>query len=32
MWSQGCGKMALIVRKVTVKKKFLKFGLSLGKF
>ena len=33
MWSHTCDKMAKIVRKTTQKKKkFVKFGLSWGKF
>ena len=32
MWCQTCGNMAEIVRKITSKKKVLKFGLSWGKF
>ena len=32
MWSQTCGNMATILRKITQKKQFVKFGLSWGKF
>ena len=32
MWSETCGKMARIARKITLKKKIVKFGLSWGKF
>ena len=32
IWSQTCGKMASIVRKITYKKLFLKLRLSFGKF
>ena len=32
MWCQTCGNMAKIVRKISSKKQFVKFGLSWGKF